>query len=71
MRNNLTNFLRLFSIIQFKDIENSKYSKVRINPWNPLSYLFVLLILFCYLLLYGVRGTIKDYGIFDKNPFKY
>lgn len=71
MRNNLTNFLRLFSIIQFKDIENSKYAKVRINPWNPLSYLFVLSILFCYLLLYGVRGAIKDYGIFDKNPFKY
>ena len=71
MRNNLTNFLRLFSIIQFKDIENSKYAKVRINPWNPLSYLFILLILFGYLLLYGVRGAIKDYGIFDKNPFKY
>lgn len=70
MRNILTNILRLFSIIQFKDIEHSKYSKVRINPWNPISYLFILAILFFYFLLYGFKGAIEK-GIFEKNPFKY
>lgn len=66
------NFLRLFLIIQFKDIELGGRSKSRINPWNPLSYIIILIFLSMYLVMYGFRG-IKEKIDFknDTNPFKW
>jgi hypothetical protein len=41
----------------------------RINPYNPLSYLFLLIIIPIGILLFGVIGFPKE--VVTKNPFKW
>ena len=41
---------------------------VRLNPYNPLSYLTVFIVLLGGLFLYGVLGFWKEVDM--KNPFK-
>ncbi len=42
----------------------------RLNPYNPLSYLFIFLIILIGLLMYGFFGAFKEIDI-TKNPFKW
>jgi len=64
------NFLRLFAIVQFRNIENSKYSDVRLNPWNPLSYIIILLFAIIYIFRFGIQGFKEKINI-NKSPFKW
>lgn len=41
----------------------------RLNPYNPLSYIFTILMFFIGLLLFGIVGVWKE--IICKNPFKW
>lgn len=41
----------------------------RINPWNPLSYIALLLIVVVGILMFGAAGFWKE--IDEKNPFKW
>lgn len=41
----------------------------RLNPWNPLSYVTILLIFIIGIVLFGVYGFWKE--IDNKNPFKW
>lgn len=43
------------------------FKAYRLNPYNPLSYIFLLLSISIGLILYGIIGTFKGY----KNPFKW
>lgn len=65
-----TNFLRVFMVIQFRDLDNPKYSKARLNPWNPLSYIILLIFFIGYLFAYGFKGLRKKIKL-DENPFKW
>jgi len=55
-------------------IENCKkrgkgyYKAYRLNPFNPLSYLFAVLALIVALIMFGVVGMAKET---DGNPFKW
>lgn len=64
-----TNFLRLFAVVQFRNIEHSIYSEARLNPWNPLSCIIMLVIFLAYLLAYGYKGVGEKVKI--DNPFKW
>jgi len=41
----------------------------RINPYNPLSYIALILILIIGILMFGFVGVLKEVDI--KNPFKW
>lgn len=46
------------------------YSKAhRLNPYNPLSYLFLIIIIPITILLLGVLGTLEELN--GVNPFKW
>lgn len=45
-----------------------KRPKARINPWNPLSYIALIVIAICYLVAHGANG-IQD--IKEWKPFKW
>lgn len=61
--------LKLLWIIQ-EDKKPPYYSTLRrINPLNPLSYLWIILICVFGILLFGIVGVWKEVDF--KNPFKY
>jgi hypothetical protein len=63
-------FLKSISVIQertHKDALGCKHTKRRVNPYNPLSYIVIVLILVIALFWIGVVG-IKDNSY---NPFKW
>ena len=41
----------------------------RLNPWNPLSYVTIVIALLLGLVCFGVVGMWKEYD--NKNPFKW
>jgi len=43
----------------------------RLNPYNPLSYLFLILAVSIGLLLVGVIGVYSYFNSDDGNPFKW
>jgi membrane protein insertase Oxa1/YidC/SpoIIIJ len=45
------------------------FKAYRINPYNPLSYLFLAIIIPIGILLFGVIGFPKE--VVTKNPFKW
>lgn len=59
-------------IIQEKTIKtkfNCSYKPFRINPYNPLSYIFITCVFVVGIVLYGIVGFWKETDL--KNPFKY
>lgn len=69
-------FLRFISVIQIVSNKNRvpKLGKgfdnaYRFNPWNPLSYITLVLGVIIGLILFGVKGFPK--GIECYNPFKW
>lgn len=58
-------------ILQEKKNENG-FLRHRLNPYNPLSYLYLLLAFISGLLYYGIRGLSDEMDIRGKrNPFKW
>lgn len=55
---------------KFKDPFNCTYSKHRLNPFNPLTYIFILLLFVVGFVLYGVYGFFKEIDFRDLR-FKY
>ncbi len=76
----IRNLLKILHIIQVVDNEE-RYNKglerlgqgyfkaYRLNPYNPLTYLFLLIIIPIGVLLFGVIGFPKE--VVAKNPFKW
>ena len=52
-----------------KIICNYGYEKHRLNPYNPLSYILIILVCVVGIILYGVIGFWKEIDL--RNPFKY
>ena len=46
-----------------------KHTKIRLNPYNPLTYLFIAIMFFIGLLKFGLVGIWKE--LYTRNPFKY
>ena len=66
-------FLKLLIVIQEKQKLNPlnyNYHTVRrINPFNPLSYLTIVLVFLIGIILFGFVGIWKEIDL--RNPFKY
>lgn len=45
------------------------FTAYRLNPWNPLSYLTILIILFVGVLMFGFVGFWREIDL--RNPFKW
>lgn len=76
MNKNIINFLKLIKVIQEVSNKDRKpklgrgYSTaIRLNPWNPLSYITLILIFIIGIILFGIIGIWKEMD--DTNPFKW
>lgn len=58
---------RLRSKQGLKKIGKGHFQAYRLNPFNPLSYVFVLVAILLLLILYGVIGFFNK----AENPFKW
>lgn len=59
-------------MIQEKQVKSQigpSYRKIRMNPYNPLSYIYILLAFIVGLFMFGFVGIWKEMDL--KNPFKY
>lgn len=58
---------KLYVIQQKKDAYG--YERSRFNPYNPLSYIVIILMPVVAILLLGIIGLVKEVDF--NNPFKY
>jgi len=64
-------FLTKIYIIQEKINENG-FKRHRVNPYNPLSYIFLVSSFIVGLIMFGVKGLSYEMDIRGKrNPFKW
>jgi hypothetical protein len=71
--------LKLYIVQEISNTERIKnrqtqlgrgYTKaIRVNPYNPLSYIFITAALFVALIMFGVVGICKEVDL--RNPFKW
>jgi hypothetical protein len=64
--------LKALLMIQEKQVKSPigpSYRKIRMNPYNPLSYIYILLAFIVGLFMFGFVGIWKEMDL--KNPFKY
>lgn len=59
--------LKLICVIQEKDLASR--IKRRINPFNPLSYIVIVITLIVAVLMFGCVGMWRELDL--RNPFKY
>ena len=59
----------LFLGITQKIINDRGYERHRLNPYNPLAYILIILVFVVGIILYGVIGFWKELDL--RNPFKY
>ena len=52
-----------------KIVNEIGYEKYRLNRYNPLSYILIILVFVVGITLYGVIGFWKEIDL--RNPFKY
>ena len=52
-----------------KIVNEIGYEKYRLNRYNPLSYILIILVFVVGIILYGVIGFWKEIDL--RNPFKY
>lgn len=52
-----------------KIVNERGYEKYRLNRYNPLSYILIILVFVVGITLYGVIGFWKELDL--RNPFKY
>lgn len=63
-------FLRVLQIKKSRNALGYTYEKIRLNPYNPLSYLLILLTFFIGILLFGFVGVWSEIDFRDAK-FKY
>ena len=64
-------FLTKIYILQEKLNENG-FKRYRVNPYNPLSYIFLLWSFIIGLIMYGIKGLSNEMDLRGKkNPFKW
>ena len=64
--------LKALYIVQEQVKKNGSYHKrtlVRLNPYNPLTYIAILIGFIMSFILFGIVGTCKNVDF--KNSFKY
>lgn len=61
-------FLKGIGVLQSKDVGH-RFKRYRINPWNPLSYLTIIIVVIMHTVWYGVKGTYDE--VYGRNPFKW
>jgi hypothetical protein len=54
---------------KFKNVLNKTYKKHRFNPYNPLSYITILIFLLVGIIMFGFVGVWRE--IESGNPFKW
>lgn len=59
--------LRVFQERKIKQFAGVYRIQQRLNPYNPLSYLYIIIEFILSIFLYGILGTFKNIS----NPFKY
>lgn len=62
-------FLCVIQKKKVKDTSGFHRNMLRINPYNPLSYVVVLLVPVVALVLFGIAGMWKEIEL--ENPFKW
>jgi hypothetical protein len=63
--------LTKINIIQEKKNENG-FIRHRLNPYNPLSYIYLVISFIAGLFYYGIRGLSDEMDMRGKrNPFKW
>jgi hypothetical protein len=62
--------LKIVQQKQFKDPFNRTYTKKRLNPFNPLTYILIILWFVFGLIMFGVYGLFKEIDFSDLK-FKY
>jgi hypothetical protein len=63
-------FLIFIKVILVKRNERG-YSEKRLNPYNPLTYVAIVIALLIAFILFGAIGMWKETDIFERNPFIY
>jgi hypothetical protein len=64
--------LKALFVVQEKqeiDVLNRKHTKIRLNPFNPLTYLFMLGLVLVGIILFGIYGVFNEVDL--KKPFNY
>lgn len=63
---------KLFIIQEKESIDSFKITRTlrRVNPYNPLSYLAMLITILLAIILYGFIGAWKETDLFP-NPFNW
>lgn len=65
MLKNVFVFLR---IIQEKRIEGKLYK--RLNPFNPLTYIFVAIAFIIAVIMFGIKGWRNEFNFFNEFQYK-
>ena len=63
----MVTILRKLNILQYQ-VAHDGLPEIRFNPYNPLSYPIILILLIVAIIVGAVRGFVD---FFDVNPFKY
>lgn len=64
----ILNILKFLFIVQEIKVEYG-YKRRRLNRYNPLTYVFIVVALLVTIIMYGVVGFTKEVDF--RNPFKY
>lgn len=62
-------FARVIQVRKLKDSFNLTYQERRLNPFNPLTYVTILIAILVGIVMFGVVGVWKEIDL--SNPFKY
>jgi hypothetical protein len=60
--------LDLLYVRQEQTLKSNGYTSSRINPYNPLSYVIIIVLIILGILAYGFVGVFEVLGF--SNPFK-
>lgn len=62
-------FARVIQVRKLKDSFNLTYQERRLNPFNPLTYVTILIAILVGIVMFGIVGVWKEIDL--SNPFKY
>lgn len=62
-------FARVIQVRKLKDSFKLTYQERRLNPFNPLTYVTILITFLVGIVMFGVVGIWKEIDL--SNPFKY
>ncbi len=62
-------FARVIQVRKLKDSFKLTYQEHRLNPFNPLTYVTILIAILVGIVMFGVVGVWKEIDL--SNPFKY